>query len=160
MLRARKELHLTVNGREYNLEVVPQLSLLELLREELELTGTKEGCSTGECGACTVIMDGEVVRSCLILALEAQGSEIITIEGLLGPEGELDPVQKALVDNDAVQCGFCTPGFVMALRSLFDNNKSPNEKEVKEALGGHLCRCTGYKAIYDAVEDLKEYYKG
>ncbi|MEC9487862.1 MAG: (2Fe-2S)-binding protein [Halanaerobium sp.] len=147
------KVNVTVNGKKHQLEVPPQMSLVEMLRERLDLLGTKEGCGNGECGACTILMDGEAVRSCLVLAAEADGSEIITIEGLNSPEG-LHPIQEAFLAEDAVQCGFCTPGFVMAVKSLLDRADNPTEEEVKEALGGHLCRCTGYEAIFRAVKRL------
>lgn len=144
---------ITVNGRELRLDVPPHMSLLELLRERLGLTGAKEGCANGECGACTVIMDGEAVRSCLVLACEADGAEVRTIEGLSGGSA-LDVVQEAFIDADAVQCGFCAPGYIMAIRALLDRDPHPPEAAVREALSGHLCRCTGYDAIFSAVERI------
>jgi carbon-monoxide dehydrogenase small subunit len=128
------------------------MSLLEFLREELLLTGTKEGCGNGECGACTVLVDGLPVRSCIMLAVEAHGSTVTTIEGI--DEEELSRIREAFLQHDAVQCGFCTPGFVMAVKALLDRHPQPTEAQLREALGGHLCRCTGYEAIYGAVRSL------
>jgi aerobic-type carbon monoxide dehydrogenase small subunit (CoxS/CutS family) len=125
--------------------------LLEVIREKLELTGTKEACSLGECGACTVILDGKAVNSCLVLAVEAKGKEILTIEGLR-QNGELHPLQKAFIDEGAVQCGFCTPGMILSAKALLDKNPDPDEDEIKEALAGNLCRCTGYVKIVKAVK--------
>lgn len=147
------ELAFTVNGERVSVRVAPQATLLEVLREDLELTGTKYGCGEGECGACSVILDGKVVNSCLVLALECEGSEILTVEGLTA-NGRLHPIQKAFVDHGAVQCGFCTPGMIMASYALLEENPSPTEDEVKRALEGNLCRCTGYRKIVDAVLSL------
>ena len=144
-----------VNSKSYNLSIPAQMTLLEVLREELNLTGTKEGCGNGECGACTVIMDGQAVRSCLILGVEAHGREITTIEGL-AESGELHPLQQAFIEEDAVQCGFCTPGFIMAIKAAIDNNPELNGEQIMEALGGHLCRCTGYEAIFKAVKRIRQ----
>ena len=144
-----------VNGKPYSLSVPAQMTLLEVLREELNLTGTKEGCGNGECGACTVIMDGQAVRSCLILGVEADGREITTIEGI-AESGELHPIQQAFIEEDAVQCGFCTPGFVMAIKAAVDNNPALNDEQMMEALGGHLCRCTGYETIFKAFKRVRE----
>ncbi len=144
-----------VNGKPYYLSVPAQMTLLEVLREELNLTGTKEGCGNGECGACTVIMDGQAVRSCLILGVEADGREITTIEGIAEP-GELHPIQQAFIEEDAVQCGFCTPGFIMAIKAAMDNNPELNDEQMMEALGGHLCRCTGYETIFKAFKRVRK----
>ncbi|HEB09910.1 MAG TPA: (2Fe-2S)-binding protein [Spirochaetales bacterium] len=144
-----------VNGKPYSLSVPAQMTLLEVLREELDLTGTKEGCGNGECGACTVIMDGQAVRSCLILGVEANGREIATIEGI-AESGELQPIQQAFIEEDAVQCGFCTPGFIMAIKAAIDNNPALNDKQMMEALGGHLCRCTGYETIFKAFKRVRK----
>lgn len=144
------ELAFTVNGERVSVRVAPQATLLEVLREDLELTGTKYGCGEGECGACSVILDGKVVNSCLVLALECEGSEILTVEGLTA-NGRLHPIQKAFVDHGAVQCGFCTPGMIMASYALLEENPSPTEDEIRRALEGNLCRCTGYRKIIDAV---------
>ena len=147
------ELSFVVNGDPTTVEVSPFATLLDVLREELELTGTKYGCGEGECGACSVLLDGKVVNSCLVLALECQGSEVVTIEGLAAG-GQLHPIQKAFVDYGAIQCGFCTPGMVMTAYALLRSNPSPTEGEIKRALEGNLCRCTGYRKIVDAVLSL------
>ena len=141
---------LTVNGTLYEVAIEPRQSLLQLLREELHLTGTKEGCSEGECGACTVLLDGQTVDSCLIFALEAQGRDVTTIEGLAQGD-QLHPVQKAFAEYGAVQCGFCTPGMILSARALLTENPAPSAHDVREALAGNLCRCTGYVKIVDAV---------
>ncbi len=143
---------LTVNGERVEVTVGPWVTLLEVIRDKLELTGTKEACSLGECGACTVILDGKAVNSCLVLAVEAQGKEILTIEGLR-KNGELHPLQQAFIDEGAVQCGFCTPGMILSAKALLDKNPEPNEDEIKEALAGNLCRCTGYVKIVKAVQN-------
>lgn len=143
---------LTVNGRLYQVDVPADTTLLELLRDYLGLTGTKEGCGKGECGACTVIMDGLTVDSCLIPAVKADGAAIHTIEGLASPDGRLHPLQEAFVEAGAVQCGFCTPGMIMSAKALLDRNPNPSREEIKDALGGNLCRCTGYAKIIAAVE--------
>ena len=142
---------LTVNGKQYTLEVEPRERLLDMLRLKLKLTGAKEGCGEGECGACTVIMNGESVNACMVLAYQARNAEILTIEGLEA-NGELDAVQKAFVENGAVQCGYCTPGMVMSSKALLMRNTQPTEAEIKEALAGNLCRCTGYVNIIKAVK--------
>jgi aerobic-type carbon monoxide dehydrogenase small subunit (CoxS/CutS family) len=148
----RREIRFVLNGEEVQSEVEPQWTLLHFLREVCGLTGTKEGCGYGECGACTVIIDGQAVNSCLYPILEAEGKKITTIEGLLSMEGELDPLQKAFVEEGAVQCGFCTPGMIMSAKALLDENKNPTEDEVKESIEGNLCRCTGYVKILDAIK--------
>jgi len=147
------ELGFTVNGEPVKLRVSPLATLLDILRNDLELTGTKYGCGEGECGACSVLLDGKVVNSCLVPALECEGSEVVTIEGL-GVNGKVHPIQKAFVDHGAIQCGFCTPGMIMATYALLEANPSPTEEEVKLALEGNLCRCTGYRKIIDAVLSL------
>jgi aerobic carbon-monoxide dehydrogenase small subunit len=148
----RKEIRFVLNGEEVRWEVEPQWTLLHFLREIYGLTGTKEGCGYGECGACTVIIDGQAVNSCLYPVLEAEGKKITTIEGLLSTEGELHPLQKAFVEDGAVQCGFCTPGMIMSAKALLDENKNPSEDQVKESIEGNLCRCTGYVKILDAIK--------
>ncbi|QGP91191.1 Nicotinate dehydrogenase small FeS subunit [Neomoorella glycerini] len=143
---------LKVNGQEYQVEAPADITLLELLRENLGLTGTKEGCGKGECGACTVILDGQAVNSCLVPAAKAEGSEVLTIEGLAPPGGQLHPLQEAFISEGAVQCGFCTPGMIMSAKALLDQNPRPTREEIKVALSGNLCRCTGYAKIITAVE--------
>lgn len=148
------EINLKVNGKDYVLEVEEDMRLLDLLREKLGLLGVKEGCSEGECGACTVIMDGQVVNSCLIMAFQAEGSSIVTIEGL-EKEGEIHPVQQAFIEVGAVQCGYCTPGMILSAKALLDKNPNPTEEEIREGISGNLCRCTGYNKIIQAVEKAK-----
>ena len=144
-------INLTVNGQKMTVEVESQRTLLELLRDQLSFTGVKEGCGDGECGACTVLMDGQPVRSCLILAVEAQNTEILTIEGLATGDG-LHPLQQSFVKEGAVQCGFCTPGFILAAKALLDRHPHPTDQQIREAMGGHLCRCTGYETIFLAIK--------
>jgi carbon-monoxide dehydrogenase small subunit len=141
---------LTVNGEEYEVVITPHRTLLEVLREDLALTGTKEGCGEGACGTCTVLLDGKPVRSCLTLAVEVQGREVTTIEGL-APMGELHPVQKAFVEYGAIQCGFCSPGMILTTKALLDENPSPTEQEARRAISGNVCRCTGYAKIVEAM---------
>ena len=141
---------LNVNGILNDVEIEPQRTLLEVLRENLGLTGTKKACNQGECGACTVLLDGKPVPSCLLLAIEAQGKEILTIEGL-ARDGNLQPVQRAFMKHGGLQCGFCTPGMILSAKALLDENPDPTEDEVKKALAGNLCRCTGYKQIIESV---------
>ena len=142
---------LTVNGFKEYLHVPPNMTLLQMLREELALTGTKNGCEAGECGACTVLVDGEPVNSCMMLAVEADGREVITVEGLRREE-QLSPLQQALVAHNAVQCGFCTPGVLISAHALLERNPQPTEHEIRAALVGNLCRCTGYLRIVQAVQ--------
>ena len=144
------EITLTVNGREERVAVPAGMTLLEFLRERLVLTGTKEGCGAGECGACTVLLDGKPVTSCLVLAVEADGRDVRTVEGE-ARDGQLSLLQRAFVEENAVQCGFCTPGMIMAARGLLLRNPDPSEEEIVEAMAGNLCRCTGYEAIKAAV---------
>ena len=146
------ELEFKVNDKAYSLEVDPESRLLDVLREELGLTGAKEGCGKGECGACTVIMDDLAVNSCLVLASQARGKEILTVEGLAA-SGELDRMQQAFIDNGAIQCGFCTPGMLMSAKALLLREPNPTEEEIRTALAGNLCRCTGYVNIVNAVKD-------
>jgi carbon-monoxide dehydrogenase small subunit len=150
----KKEMTFTLNGESVAMEVDATWTLLYLLREVLELTGTKLGCGYGECGACTVIMDGKAVNSCLLPVLEAEGRSVVTIEGVAGKDGTLDPIQQAFVDHGAVQCGFCTPGMIMSAKALLDENPKPSEEEIKEGIEGNLCRCTGYVKIIDAVKSV------
>jgi carbon-monoxide dehydrogenase small subunit len=142
---------LTVNGATHEVAVEPQQSLLQVLREVLHFTGTKEGCSEGECGACTVILDGQTVDSCLIFGLEANGRNILTIEGLAQGD-QLHPVQKTFAEYGAVQCGFCTPGMILAAKALLDSNPHPTEAEIRRGISGNLCRCTGYVKIVEAIQ--------
>ncbi len=143
----------TVNGESHELEVKPWQTLLDMLREVLHLTGTKDGCGDGNCGACTVIMDGREVNSCLVLAPEVDGSEILTIEGL-SAQGVLDPIQRAFVDQGAIQCGFCSPGLILTTRAFLSENPHPTEPEIRVAIAGNLCRCTGYDKIVRAIMSL------
>ena len=145
-------LHIKVNGKDYKLKVDDFKRLLDILRDDLGLTGTKEGCGIGECGACTVIMNGDAVNSCLVLAVQANGAEIETVENL-EQDNVLSRLQKAFVDNGAIQCGFCTPGMLMSAKALLDKNPHPSEDEIKEALEGNLCRCTGYLPILKSVKE-------
>ncbi len=155
MGKVEVEIELKVNGRHYKLQIAPWRTLLEVLRENLGLVGTKKSCNEGQCGACTVIMDGRAVVSCLVLAIDAQGKEILTIEGM--SEGErLDPIQKSFLKHGAVQCGFCTSGMVMASKALLDENPHPTLEEAREAISGNLCRCTGYQHIIDAILDTSK----
>lgn len=151
-------IELTVNGELDRVDVPAQMTLLEMLREKLVLTGTKNGCAAGECGACTVLMNGEPVNSCLVLAVECDGSEIVTVEGL-AHDGQLDPIQRAIVEAGGVQCGFCTPGILITSRALLDRNPEPTDSEIQEALVGNLCRCTGYQRIIDGVLEAAELEK-
>ena len=144
------KLEMTVNGVPCQMDVAPHHSLLDVLREELTLTGTKECCAEGECGACTVLLKGRAVNSCLVLAVECEGEAVTTIEGLAGG-GTVDPLQQAFIDTGAVQCGFCIPGMIIAARYLLSRNPSPSEEEIKEGLAGNLCRCAGYSRIIGAV---------
>lgn len=152
-----KQLEITfiLNGKEVSMAVDPEMTLLTLLREELLLTGTKEGCGSGECGACTVLMDGAAVNSCLILAPQINGTEILTIEAL-EQDGKLDRLQQSFIDHHAVQCGFCTPGMLMSAKALLLKNPCPTREEIEIALSGNLCRCTGYQNIVAAVEGAIE----
>ena len=148
-------IEITVNGERMRFDVPANLRLIDLLRRELEMTGTHEGCGEGDCGACTVIVDGRAVNSCLMLAVEANGCEIQTIEGLSKGD-ELHPIQEAFIEHGAIQCGFCTPGMIMAAKVLLDRYPNPSEEDVCKALQGNLCRCTGYKKIIEAVLSLTE----
>jgi len=146
----KQVLNLSVNGENYEVYVEPSKFLRDVLREDLQLTGTKEGCSSGRCGSCTVLIDGMAVKSCLILASQAQGREILTIEGLA--KEKLHPLQQAFIDCFAVQCGYCTPGIILSAKALLDDNPNATEEEIKEGLSGNLCRCTGYTKIIEAVQ--------
>lgn len=146
-------IHVTVNGKEYDQAVDQNKTLVDFLRNDLMLTGTKQGCSTGECGACTVILNGKPVNSCLVLAVQANGADILTIEGVKTPDG-LHPLQKAFVEKGAIQCGFCSPGMILSAYSLLQRNPKPTEAEIRTALSGNLCRCTGYQKIIEAVRSV------
>ncbi|MCK4257752.1 MAG: (2Fe-2S)-binding protein [Halanaerobiales bacterium] len=153
------KLKLNVNAKDYEIEVDPNFRLLDLLREDLNLTGTKEGCAVGECGACTVIMNGMTIESCMVLAGQAEGAIITTIEGVQGKDGELHPIQQAFIDHGAVQCGFCTPGMILSAKALLDKNPDPTIEDIKKGISGNLCRCTGYQQIIDAVLDAAKRIK-
>lgn len=144
-----------VNGITREVEAAPMMRLLDVLREELRLTGTKEGCGEGECGACSVIVDGEVINSCLVPICQVHGSTLLTVEGL-ARDGRLDPVQQAFLECGGAQCGICTPGMLIAARALLDENAQPTRDEIKEAIAGNLCRCTGYVKIIDAIEQAAQ----
>ncbi|MCS7277031.1 MAG: (2Fe-2S)-binding protein [Dehalococcoidia bacterium] len=149
-MSGKHTIRLTVNGRQYEAEAEPRVTLVDFLRHQLGLTGTHVGCEHGVCGACTVIVNGRAVRSCLMLAVQADGAEVITIEGL-SEDGRLHPIQEAFAEAHGLQCGFCTPGFVMSAYELLTREREVDEEAIKEVLGGVLCRCTGYKAIYESV---------
>jgi carbon-monoxide dehydrogenase small subunit len=154
-----KEIEMIVNGNRHKVEVHPWETLLEILREKLQLTGTKEGCGLGECGACTVIMEGAAVNSCLIPAMEAEGKEVLTVEGLAA-NGKLHPIQQAFVAHGGMQCGFCTPGMILSSKSLLDRNPDPSEEEIREGIAGNFCRCTGYTKIIESIKAAAEAMKG
>ncbi len=156
---SKSRLEFTLNREETEVLCEARQSLLEVLRDELDLTGSKEGCTTGDCGACSVLLDGDVVCSCLVLAVEAQGREVLTVEGLATPEG-LHPLQQKFLEHAALQCGVCTPGFLVAAKSLLDENPNPTEEEVRYELAGNLCRCTGYDKIVRAVLDAAAEMRG
>jgi len=147
----KQEIQLEINGNTYSISVLPQRTLLEVLREDLGLIGTKEGCSEGECGVCTVLLDGFPVRSCLLLVVDVRGRKITTIEGL-SKNGRLHPIQNAFIEQGAIQCGFCTPGMILSAKALLDEKPSPTEEEIRTGLSGNLCRCTGYVKIFKAVQ--------
>jgi len=147
----KRTVHVTVNGHAYEGEVEPRASLAEFLRDDLDLTGTHVGCERGVCGACTVLLEGAPVRSCLMLAIQAEGRSIMTVEGLAGADGELHPLQQAFMDKHALQCGFCTPGILVTALAYLREHPSPTDEEIREMLAGNLCRCTGYHFIVEAV---------
>lgn len=151
-----KNINLTINERKILIYVDENMRLIDLLRDKLGLIGTMEGCGEGECGACTVIMDGETVNSCLVMAFQADGSNILTIEGM-AKDGVLHPVQRAYMEEGAVQCGFCIPGMVLSTKALLDKNPSPNRDEIREGISGNLCRCTGYNKMLNATERAMKY---
>ena len=144
-------INVTINRESEQIVVPSNMTLMQMLREKVALTGTKNGCSAGECGACTVLMNGEPINSCMVLAVECDGAQIVTVEGLAG-DRQLDPIQEAIIQAGGVQCGFCTPGILISSRALLDRNPSPGEQEIKEALVGNLCRCTGYERIIESVK--------
>lgn len=145
-------LNFILNGEPIQVEIEPHLTLLQLLREQLELTGTKEGCGVGECGACTVLLDGKSINSCIFPAVEAEGKSITTIEGIADGKGGLHPIQKAFIELGAIQCGFCTPGMVLSAKALLDEIPKPTEEEIRNGIAGNLCRCTGYLQIVQAIK--------
>lgn len=149
----KKLIRLTVNDREYDVAVLPNQTLVDVIRYELGLTGTKKGCEMGDCGSCTVLMDGKPVNSCLVLAMQAVGRKIQTIEGIETENG-LHPVQEAFVQNGAIQCGFCSSGMILTAKSLLDKNPNPTEADIRKSLSGNLCRCTGYQHIIEAVKSV------
>ncbi|QVK19882.1 (2Fe-2S)-binding protein [Mycoplasmatota bacterium] len=151
-----KKLNFVVNNRKYSIEVDPRKTLLDVLREDLKLTGTKKGCGSGECGACTVVIDGQNVNSCMVFALDMEGKEVITIEGLAPKSGEIHPIQQAFVDHGAIQCGFCSPGMIMSTSAILEKHEKPTEEQIREGISGNLCRCTGYVKIVDAIQSLAE----
>lgn len=154
------EISFLLNGSEVKVRVDGYLRLIDVLREPLGLVGTKEGCGEGECGACTVLVDGCAVNSCLYPVLEAEGKSVVTIEGLLGPDNRLSPIQLAFVEHGAIQCGFCSPGMILSAKALLDSNPDPSEEEIRAALQGNLCRCTGYVQIIEAVKQAAHRIRG
>jgi len=153
-IKMKRMICLIINDQSYELAVEPNQTLADVIRYDIGLTGTKKGCDTGDCGACTVILDGDAVNSCLVLAVQANGSVVETIEGLATDEG-LHPLQKAFVDKGAIQCGFCSPGMIMSAKNMLDKNQKPTKQEIREGISGNLCRCTGYQKIFEAIESQK-----
>jgi carbon-monoxide dehydrogenase small subunit len=151
----KKLISLTINEKEYEVAVNPNQTLVDLLRYQLEMTGTKKGCEVGDCGSCTVIMDGKPVNSCLILAVQANGKKILTIEGLETDEG-LNPIQRSFVEKGAIQCGFCSSGMILSAKNLLDRDPDPDEADIRMAISGNLCRCTGYQKIVEAIKDATQ----
>jgi aerobic carbon-monoxide dehydrogenase small subunit len=145
------EIQFNFNGNDIQMVIEDHWTLLHLLREEMGLVGTKEGCGSGECGACTVIVDGLAINSCLYLAVEVNGKEVLTIEGLAAPDGTLHPLQKSFVENGGIQCGFCSPGMILSSKALLDETPNPSDADIKHTLAGNLCRCTGYTQIFESV---------
>jgi aerobic-type carbon monoxide dehydrogenase small subunit (CoxS/CutS family) len=156
----KRTIRFTVNGHAVEADVYPHWNLLRVLREELELTGAKQGCGEGECGACTVLVNGAPVNSCIYPVLEAEDKEVLTIEGLMTDAGELHPIQQAFLDKAGVQCGFCTPGMIMSAKALLDANPNPTEAEIRHAIAGNMCRCTGYVQIVESVMYAAELMSG
>jgi len=150
----KKIINLTINDQAYEIAVEPNKTLADMLRYDLALTGTKKGCDTGDCGACTVILNGDAVNSCLVLAVQTDGAVVETIEGLATDEG-LHPIQEAFVEKGAIQCGFCSPGMILSTKNLLDKNPNPTEAEIREGISGNLCRCTGYQKIFEAIDSQK-----
>jgi len=155
----KKKIRFTINGKRCEMEIKPWQTLLELIREDLKLTGTKEGCGEGECGSCTVIMGGRTVNSCLVPAMEADKQEILTIEGLSKGD-KLHPIQEAFVEHSGMQCGFCTSGMIMSAKALLDENTDPSREEIREGISGNLCRCTGYAKIFESISAAAHAMKG
>ncbi len=155
----KRHINMKLNGISKDVLVDPNQTLLQVLREDLGLTGTKHGCGVGDCGSCTVLMDGEPVNSCLVLAAQADGREVTTIEGLADGD-RLHPLQESFVEKGAIQCGFCTPGMILSSKALLDKKKRPTETDVREAISGNLCRCTGYQKIVEAVQDAARKMNG
>jgi len=147
-----RKIKFTLNSNKIKVRIEDHWTLLYLLREEMGMTGTKEGCGSGECGACTVTVDNMAINSCLYLAAEVDGKEVMTIEGMAANDGSLHPIQKSFVENGGIQCGFCSPGMIMSTKALLDENSQPDKEEIKHALAGNLCRCTGYVQIFESVE--------
>ena len=148
----KETLSFVLNGEPVEVDIAPHLTLLEVLRDTLGLTGTKEGCGAGECGACTVLLDGKTVNACIFPAMEVEAKNVLTIEGIADAQGNLHPIQKAFVEYGAVQCGFCTPGMVLSAKALLDENPKPTEEEIRHGIAGNLCRCTGYLQIIEAIK--------
>jgi len=146
-----------LNGEPVEVEIEPHLTLLQLLRDKLEMTGTKEGCGMGECGACTVLLDGKTINSCIFPALEVEGRNVTTIEGIMDSQGNLHPIQKSFIEHGAIQCGFCTPGMILSAKALLDENPNPSEEEIRNGIAGNLCRCTGYLQIIKAIKESSNY---
>jgi len=151
----KKKIAVTVNGEKYQLDIEPHRLLLEFLRDDLGLTGTKEGCGLGDCGACTVLLDGKAVNSCLVLAVDVHQKAIMTIEGISNNQG-LDSLQESFINTGAIQCGFCTPGMILSAKALLNENPKPDISEIKEGIAGNICRCTGYQKIVEAIQSVSE----
>lgn len=149
------EVNFILNGKNVSVTVNPNERLIDMLRDDLHMTGTKEGCAVGECGACTVILDGKAVTSCLVPAGSVEGRSVVTIEGI-GRNGQLDPIQEAILEHHALQCGFCTPGFIVSAKALLDENPKATRDEIRRAISGNLCRCTGYEQLVDAIYDAEQ----